>query len=188
MSQPKPITAQELEVIRESVRRAWGKVAPEPKVIRDWRKMVKGESKLDPVTRLQNRMLFSLRCNKSRDLGAWPIPSVIRKALAKNDLKFFVRLGRVLAIPPVTLTPKDYEGQSASRLSTFMLEHWSERRDGLPELFYLTPDGLAKVCSYCLRLNLSFAAVVKLRQRLGLKPFKRQKVDVDLTEGKLRFR
>ena len=157
MPPSKPITTQELDEIWESVLKAWNKVRPQPQVILDWRKMVESEHKLSPDLRLQNRMLFSLRCSHKRNLLAKPIPSVIRKALAKNDIEFFIQLGRTLDTPAVVLKPSDYE-EKPSRLVDFMLRHWALRTADLPELFYLDPEGLADVCSHCLQIEVSTTA------------------------------
>ena len=170
----KPITEKELNEIRESVERAIGRIYLEPKVGRDWRRMVAEEAKLPPDVPLQKRMLFSLMCSESPDVRLEPIPSVITKAVQDNDLSFFVELGHVLETREATL--KDYkkpwlDRPEPSRLVEFLLNYWAEPRDGLPELFRLTREGLAEVCNYRLKSNYSDDAVQKWRQRLGLKVF-----------------
>ncbi len=186
MPKTPPITPQELRAIRESVGWAWGKLIEDQTVIRDFKKLVRREKRLSPERRLQERMLLSLQCNQKRDLREWPINKTIAKAVEMNDLRFFIKLGRVLASKPITA--ETFEAPTPNRLAGFLVAHWAERKDGLPELFYLTPEGLTEVCSHSLGLtNLTRDAVVKLRQRLGLKPFKRRKIHVIREGTKLRF-
>ncbi|MEQ2005177.1 MAG: hypothetical protein ABMA26_00145 [Limisphaerales bacterium] len=149
------------------------------------------EADLSPAKRLQLRMLFSLRFMQQRDLRATPIPDVIAEAVKANDLEFFIELGKTLKKRPAR--EGDYplsrgEAPMLNKLEQFLLSRWTTAKDGLPELFYLTPEGLAAACNHWLRAqHITPDAVVKLRQRLGLKPFKRQKIHVTLVDGKLRI-
>ena len=157
----------------------------------DIKKLRRKQAKLSPEKRLQEDMLFSLRHMAEKDLLAPPIPEVIAEAVRANDVRFFIRLGTTLSGDPVRA--EDYpveKGETPFRdnLIKFFLTHWAKSRDGLPELFYLFPKGLALVCNHCLGVNhLTPDALVKLRQRLGLKPFKRQKRKATLIGNKLQF-
>jgi hypothetical protein len=159
--------------------------------IKDLKKLRRKQAKLSPEKRLQEDMLFSLRYMPEKNLVAPPIPDVIAKAVQENDVKFFIRLGATLsgdAIRVEDFPVEKGETPDRGRLVKFLLSHWAERRDGLPELFYLTPEGLAELCNHCLGIqHLTAAALVKLRQRLGLLPFKRRKMRVIVRDGKLTF-
>lgn len=191
MSKAKPITPAELADIKKSVAIAEGNLWIDLTAIKDLKKLRRKQAKLSPEKRLQEDMLFSLRYMPEKNLLAPPIPKVIGKAVKANDLKFFIRLGTTLSGDAIRA--EDYpveKGETPFRdkLIRFFLSHWAEARDGLPGLFYLYPKGLAVVCNHCLGVNhLTPDALVKLRQRLGLKPFKRQKRKVTLVGNKLQF-
>ena len=75
-----------------------------------------------------------------------------------------------------------------TKLEYFLLEHWAESKDGFPELFSLKPIALLRICRALLNLpQLSEDALTKTRQRLGLKPFKRQKRDAVFCGGRWTF-
>jgi hypothetical protein len=74
----------------------------------------------------------------------------------------------------------------ASKVQRFLVEHWASSAEGLPELFYLTLDGLEKVCDSRFT-RLSTAALDKTRRRLGLKSFTGSKLIVKEEFGKLGF-
>jgi hypothetical protein len=75
-----------------------------------------------------------------------------------------------------------------TKLQIFLLDHWAESKDGLPELFYLTPAALLELCRRQLNFrNLSEATLIKTRQRLGLRPFKRQKRSAVFRGGSWKF-
>jgi hypothetical protein len=191
MPRAKPITPEELAAIKRSVLKACGEKWVQLTAVKDFRKMLRLEATLSSKKRLQLRMLFSLRFMPNRDLRAIPIPDVIAEAVKANDLQFFIELGKVLSNDPVS--EEDYpinrgETPTLTKLEQFLLSHWATAKDGLPELFYLTPEGLAEVCNHWLKAqHVTPDAVVKLRQRLGLKPFKRQKIHVMVVDGKLRI-
>lgn len=191
MPRAKPITDRELLAIKESVNAAWREKWLALTAVKDFRKLLRQSAKLSPANQLQQRMLFSLRYMPKRLLSEEPISEVITQALVENDLPFFVALGKVLSDPPIQAGAFPLEqGQvpSLTKLEQSLLSHWATAKDGFPELFYLTPEGLAAVCNHALKTeHITPEAVVKLRQRLGLKPFKRQKISV-LSVGKtLRF-
>lgn len=108
---------------------------------------------------------------------------VVLRALEDYDLEFFVRLGAILKRKRGLF----WMSERISKLEHFLLDHWAERKDGLPELFRLTAKDLTTVCNHRLRHQLSEDAVVKTRQRLGLKPFKRRKLLLKVKGDKLEF-
>ena len=146
------------------------------------------ENRLPAEKRLQERMLLSLQCTKKekRDLRVEPINQTILAALKSNDIHFFMKLGRVLSTKPFDET---YQGPQASRLDEFLIDHWAQKRDGLPEFFRLSPDALAEVCARNLKRDqLSAHAVVKLRQRIGLKTTRGRKLQASWDGEKFSFR
>jgi hypothetical protein len=98
----------------------------------------------------------------------------ISDALSKGDGHFFVRFGRILDhnlsfieenrlyVPPL--------------IKQFVVGHWAERCDGLPEFCYLTPSDISIVCLERLGYEISEAAIEKMRQRLKLKAFRGRKL------------
>ena len=181
------VTPAELHAIKESVGRARGKIIADSSLAREFYLMKAREGRLKREKHLQERMLLSLQCTekKKRDIRLPPIDKVILDALKNNDIRFFVRLGRVLGGNSFDET---YEGPQPSRLTNFLLSHWAESKDNLPEFFKLTRKGLVAVCSHCLKNEkLSADAIVKLRQRLGLKTIRGRKLDVIVDGNTLRF-
>jgi len=61
-------------------------------------------------------------------------------------------------------------------LQQYVVGHWAERGDGLPEFCYLTPSDITIVCLERLGYEISEAKIVKMRQRLKLKPFRGRKL------------
>lgn len=75
-----------------------------------------------------------------------------------------------------------------TELEVFLLDHWAEHKDGIPPLFSLNPNALFRFCRDRLKLeDLTREALIKTRQRLGLKPFKRQKRDAIYRGGRWIF-
>jgi hypothetical protein len=181
MSKARPITKAELNCIRLSVAKACEKFLSEhtglyfmgeaPALVNVDMKFLLRAYQFE-----LGRILFPLNGAEAKGL--------VLKAIDAADIKFFVRLGKVLskeALPPVKrLMDNDLEG--------FLITHWAKRKDGLPELFYLTPDALTLLCREKLgKKGLSRDVVVKTRQRLGLMPFKRQKREAVFLGGRWTF-
>lgn len=191
MSRAKPITPAELAEIKDSVAQAVREKGRELTCLPGFRKMIRRGVKLSPAKQLQLRILWVLESMQCRSLREQPIPKVIAQAVEDDDMEFFIKLGTVLSKAPVEWTTYRMEPgmpPTLTRLEQFVLTHWATAKDGLPELFYLTPEGLAAVCNFSLRTRqITADSVVKLRQRLGLKPFKRQKLAAILVGNELRF-
>lgn len=185
----KPITGEELAAIKQSVRDA--KIA-----IQFWRKGLRkyteAESNFAEIVHDKETLLRALRFDlgqESYPLNSPVVRDIVQHALENSDRDFFVRFGRLLASVPV---PWGRAGKPNS-LEKFLLDHWAVRKDGLPELYYLNADGLACVCTHVLRPKAGEAddytadALVKVRQRLGLLPFKRSKIKVIRIGDRLKF-
>ena len=186
MSTSRPITVQELQEIRrsvlEAVRRASIAFTPEG---RCWTRLMQGKA----YTREHfnaDGLLDDLRFAPRPQLSEERVRNTFLHAMNRNDVRFFIRLGKVLSRRPGR-RPRLAGIHIPAQYIQFLITHWAEPADGLPELFYLTPDGLADVCTYYFKIDFSVVALVKLRQRLGLKPFRRKKVRVLLVGRKLKF-
>lgn len=126
---------------------------------------------------------------KHYPLNSQVVKEIVQHALEIGDSRFFISLGRVLTRRPLGIGGTG----KPNHLEQFLLSHWAEKKDGLPEFFYLTPEGLADVCVHYLKPDAACEdaytaeALVKVRQRLGLKPFKRHKIQVMRVNKKLKF-
>lgn len=117
-------------------------------------------------------------------LNSSAVKSLLLQAAEANDRKFFVNLGKSLASEGIPPSRK----KEMSKLQHFLLRHWAEEVDDLPALFYLTPIALTHICRDKLHLKgLSRDVVIKTRQRLGLKCFKRLKRDAVRAGGRWLF-
>jgi hypothetical protein len=181
MSKSRPISPKELAALRQSVRLA---------KIRLFRRMSIFDAAqlagLPKAKREQEKWLNNFVWEDGR--APWifndaRFKRVVMRALDEYDLEFFVRLG-------ATLKRKRgffWMSERISKLEHFLLDHWAKRKDNLPELFRLTAKDLTTVCNRRLKHQLSEDAVVKTRQRLGLKPFKRRKLLLKGKGDKLEF-
>ena len=160
-----PITPAELEEIKASVERAWMNLVNKQHRIHQPKRRPKPNHKRE----LQKQRW---RAMWQRKLRTNAFAKVIRQAAARGDVGFFTLLGH-----QVSGRFLDLPIYLPDRLDSFLVSHWAERRDGLPELFYLTPSDLTAVCIQHLKDDsLEQEQVVKARQRLGLKAFKREKL------------
>jgi hypothetical protein len=190
MPKSKPITPQELRELEASVLRAVAKQTEEDALRQRWAKKCAKLGKDAKDVYDAEVALRALQFAEGRHLNSPAMSKVLTRAGARNDIKFFIRLGKVLAKRPVVRSNKicDVEIPLPSKLIQFLIGRWTTRSGDIPELFYLTPIGLREVCAHCLKMNwLTVDAVVKLRQRLGLKPFKRGKIDAHSDGRRLRF-
>lgn len=184
----KPITAQERREIEESVLNAVRRVSEPPKVRKRLRQLARGGADA-PELFTASCLLDEFEYAPRSPLHNKRVMGVIVGAVARNDVQFFIRLGKVLARKPKK-RPRgigEKELPVPRGLEQFLIGRWASPTDELPELFYLTPDSLAEVCSHFFGKELFPEAIVKVRQRLGLKPFRRGKVRVISVNGKLKF-
>ena len=105
---------------------------------------------------------------------------VITLAATENDQDFFRKLGRLLTARP------DHDLPSERKIQSFLLKHWAECADGLPELFYLSSPDLVRVCHRHLGTPDTTARscdwMAQICKRLGLERFARRK----MAEARLR--
>lgn len=141
------------------------------------------------VTMSQKKILRAYRWAEARilfSLGDDSVRKIFDDAIRNGDFGFFSKIARVLAQQPRVCSLPSEQNQ----LEVFLFYHWAEPRDGLPELFYLTPDALRIVCIDRLKLNPERFTRDALRTtvyRLGLKGFRRQKRDAVFIGGKWTF-
>lgn len=178
MSRPRPITDEELKAIQQSVAEARQRLI--------YKKGFMGKPgqvfTVDRTVLLKAYKWFLGRMGLP--LNHPPVKALLLEAIEANDQKFLGRLGKVLSRKPILFQ----ESRMMTRLEDFLLDHWAESKDGLPQLFYLTPLALTRVCRERLdSKRLSQDAVTKTRFRLRLKPFRRQKQDACWRGGKLTF-
>jgi len=173
----KPMTPAERAAIVASVRRAWTALALRRA---GFTKLHQRNATQYPLPDFeQDCALAAAKCNHT--LTDAHTRAQVLAALDRNDLEFFRRLGRALTGKPNAL--------QATALEKFLLDHWAEQKDNLPELCLLRPSGLLDVCRNRLRqTRLTEAAVTKERERLLLKPFKRGRISALEVDGNLHFR
>lgn len=189
MPQSRPITKEELKAIKQSVLDARSS-------LKFWRnglrRFPKSESNFAEIVLDERTLLLAYRFDVGREsypLDSSTVREIVQHALDAGNTNFFIKFGQLLARPPLGFGRSGRE----NRLEKFLLDHWAEKKDDLPELFYLTPESLAAVCVHFLKPDsvsdddYTADALVKLRQRLGLKPFRRQKIKVIRVGTRLRF-
>lgn len=191
MPKSKPITEQEFREIEESVLLAVSKQTQEQALRERWAKKCAklGEHAQDAYD--AEAVLYELRFAGRRHLNAPSLSNILIRASERNDIRFFIRLGKVLAKRPINLSKRieDFAITLPPKLTQFLIGHWTNRSGDIPQLLYLTPLGLREVCAHRFKMKwLTVDAIVKLRQRLGLKPFKRQKIDAYSDGERLHFR
>jgi hypothetical protein len=189
MPKPRPITKQELAAIRQSVTEAVKCAARwRTAEARRWNRKKRRKGYTEAHFRA-DELLENLAYVPRPPLNDPAVRSTMIEAIERSDTRFFIRLGKVLARRPKP-RPTFLEARInvPIKLVQFLICRWADATKELPELFYLTPEVLADVCSENVGYEISTNAVVKLRQRLGLKPFKRTKIQAFRSEGKWNFR
>jgi hypothetical protein len=185
MPKSRPITKEEFEAIKKSVVDARARLRLKQMGFCGGKRK-SGSAKANAE---EDALLRSLKWLEGRMIWMheWSeLLSILHRVVERGDLHFFVRLGRVLDRKAVPF----HETRSISNLQAFLLDHWAERKDGLPELFYLTPDALWIACMDRLKLKRKYCepdAVRTTVHRLGLKGFRRQKRDAVRIGGRLTF-
>lgn len=185
MPKSRPITKKELQAIKKSVADARGRLRSE--------QMGYGHGKKKSASAKGNAdeeaLLRSLKWHEGRMiwLHEWnELKSILHRVVERGDLRFFVRLGRVLGRKALPF----HKTRFISRLQAFLLDHWAEPKDGLPELFYLKPYALRVACCDRLKLNRNDCKEDRVRttvHRLGLKGFRRGKREAEFRGGRWTF-
>jgi hypothetical protein len=114
------------------------------------------------------------------------LPYFINRAAEQNDVRFFIRLGKVLQSKHL---PKGVDWTRCDPLASFIVQNWCEERDfrtGLPTLCLFTDQALADFCSVAFGRKPgtpSAEAIRQWRRRLGLKQVRRPKVRKVILKG-----
>lgn len=186
MPKSRPITPKELADIKASVDAALSFLYTNYGLAGAFFKSLKRKHRT-PEHEAAFRLLFSVEYDPVRDLRGSPYPRVITEAVNRNDHRFFITLGRLLATKA-----KGWESLRRPQppaIAVFLVTHWAVAKDGLPPLYSLSQGSLVDVCRAVLNnARLEFEGVAKWRQRLKLKPFKRQKVEIKVTKTKKGWR
>ena len=114
------------------------------------------------------------------------VKDMVMGALNRGDGHFFVGFGQRLSKKFVLIEDTMYP--LVPIMPFFLVEHWATATDGLPEFCYLKPSDLTQLMiEHLADETITEDAVVKMRQRLKLKPFRR-KLDAKIgADGKLTF-
>ena len=185
MSKSRPITPKELADIKASADAAMSFLYANYGLAGSFFKSLKRKRRT-PEDEAAFRLQWAVQYDPVRDLRSSPYPEVIADAIKRNDHTFFIRFGRLLASKT-----KGWESLSRPQhpsIAVFLVTHWAEAKGGLKPLYSLSQDSLLKVCRVMLKNEaLEWSAVVKWRQRLKLKPFKRQKLEATRTKTGWKF-
>ena len=120
-------------------------------------------------------------------------PGIIHKAAMRNDVRFFIRLGKALQSrqrPPAV----DWTRPGCDPVACFLVENWCEGqsyRSRLPALCFFSDQALADFCSAAFGRktgNPSLDAIRQWRRRLGLKQVSSPKVNATIvSDGDILF-
>ena len=161
------IPLEELAAIKDSVERAWMRLVKKMQNIHKPKRFSK-----KPVETGSDFNRQTHRHHWERWLKSKRGQREIMAAARAGDVDYFLQKADVMSgawlSTPIYRPPQ---------LDVFLISHWTERRDGFPELFRLTPSDLTSAC--CQHLgddSLNQEHVVKTRQRLGLKAFRPGKI------------
>lgn len=130
----------------------------------------------------KSQVLDWCRFDESRSLADPYAKDVLASAAERGDFEFFVELGDVLRKKPTPLYSK------VGNLEWFLVEHWAEVRDGLPQLCRLSSATIARVWEKRNGVPLSPEHIEKTRQRLGLVTARGRKLTISSQrESTIRF-
>lgn len=130
-----------------------------------------------------HRMAYSPRLN----LNEKKLTMIICAAAKRDDKRFFIRLGKVLARKPMQ-APDPFAMRLPSIQIQFLISQWIDGSGDYCDLCRLTPEGLLAVLQHKFgreNINVDVAGIVKLRQRLGLRAVRKPKVHVMLVGDRL---
>jgi hypothetical protein len=187
------IPVEELAAIRRSVMEAARLCGMGKAEARPWRKALRDKSytkeRLDA-----DMLLYRFRYSPRQKLNAPAVRSVITASAERDDKRFFIRLGKVLARKPgrrkTARSFREVQFQIPPLLLQFLMGHWADDSDDLPALCRFTPEGVLVVLQHQFgrdEVAMDVDGIVKLRQRLGLRPLRRPKVHVLLVGDGLRY-
>jgi hypothetical protein len=162
----KPASPQQMREIKESVDVA---VAELKKISWNVHKPKRGSSFIPT----QPRAPDNAKCRKF--LNDPTVQKAVGEALHKGDGYFFVRFGRTLSQSFVFIEETKYP--LVPVFPFFIVSHWAESKDGLPEFCYISPSDLVLICTEHLGDEaITEDAIVRMRSRLKLKPFRGRKL------------
>lgn len=178
------VSQKEFNSIQTSVNVATSRLLEQSVLIKKLRKvpLIQKGKKQEQIRAA--RALLWLEVGQNRDLHEKTYASIIAEAVNRNDHRFFIRLGKILGRKPYSLKSV-IENTPKKTVEWFLVHHWAAKRDGLPEFCYLTPDGLVEVVRHRLGDLVTVDAIVKMRQRLGLRAARRPKIKVKSIGDKL---
>lgn len=181
--------------IRESAAEALRRLCGDEVEARLWKKLMRDKSY--GRERFEADLLLNKFQQTTRPLlNAEHVKRIIILAAERQDDTFFKRLGKALSAKPSlpsirriimqTRLLRPWATVGLDPLVAFLLTRWAVGFDELPPLCFLTPTSLTDVCRHYMGSEFSDYKITKLRQRLGLKQFKRHQITVIEIDGQLR--
>lgn len=174
----KPISKAELNSIKRSAAKAEVRLTTRTTLLGKLHTVLRRKSGESEQQNMARRVLLSLEVGQKRDLRDKTYAKVIAAAARRDDRRFFIRMGKALSRKPYEESSllNEYDKRN---VEWYLVKYWARKQPGLPELFYLTSGGLVNVIRKRLNYICTEEAIVKIRQRLGLKAFPRIKIKVD---------
>lgn len=184
-----PIPQKELAAIRRSVMEAVRRISISRSAegrrenrLRNKRGYTKEHFEADAL-------VDQMACAPRPPLNDPNVTTTVCAAAKRNDTRFFVRLGKALARKPKPQTTEIHLVIPPMQRQ-FLIGRWADGNDEYPALCQLTPEGLLAVLHHRFgskNVGVDVAGIIKLRQRLGLRAFRRPKVHVVLIGNKLKY-
>jgi len=114
------------------------------------------------------------------------VKDMVMNALNRGNGHFFVDFGQRLSKKYVFI--EDTMVPLVPIMPFFLVDHWAEAKDDLPEFCYLKPSDMTQILIEQLQdETITEDAVVKMRQRLKLKPYRHKLAAKVGSDGKLTF-
>jgi type II secretory pathway component PulJ len=166
---PRKISPEELKAIKKSADEALDRYVLEATLPED----------LSEGGMLLHELAMQRRLERNLSLDGWP--EVITQAAKRNDQKFFKKLGKILERKPL---PEERRWKSRGKVAEFILGHWASEIHGVPPLCTLNTEEAAEVCSQENNgTPVTADMVVKIRQRLKLRPWHGRKMKLKRVNG-----
>ncbi len=132
-----------------------------------------------------DELLAKLAYSPRPSLGKADVQSIIVEAGDRNDIRFFIRLGKVLARKAIQQPVYVY---LPKRWLQFLIYNWVKPYiKQLPPLCQLTTEGLVDVCNLFTNESLTKDAIDKDVQRFGLIKSSGKRIRVKRSENTLEF-
>jgi hypothetical protein len=136
--------------------------------------------------RLDERKYALQIASTSRRVSGRILPSLIHRAAQANDVRFFIRLGKVLQSSKHRL---EVDWTRVDTILLLLVQNWCEGNDyhsALPPLCFFSDQALADFCSTALGRepgNPSSGAIRQWRLRLGLKQYPQRIIRETIVTG-----